>query len=162
MGIRYAGSLFEKYSSSQVYGGNIELTTSYEARIISMCEEEFESFIGLKIDKTRITQIFKNLGMDIGKPKGSTFAISVPKFRHDIVNKQDIIEEVVRIVGIDNIPSKPLIFAEANQMSSDLAEYKKTRIYRHRAAQSGFMNRFILSLMNDFRSKNRVCVYRCR
>lgn len=138
MGIRYAGSLFEKYSSSQVYGGNIELTTSYEARIISMCEEEFESFIGLKIDKTRITQIFKNLGMDIGKPKGSTFAISVPKFRHDIVNKQDIIEEVVRIVGIDNIPSKPLIFAEANQMSSDLAEYKKTRIYRHRAAQSGF------------------------
>ncbi len=138
MGIRYAGSLFEKYSASQVYGGNIELTTSYEPRIISMCEEEFESFIGLKIDKTRITQIFKNLGMDIGKPKGSTFAISVPKFRHDILNKQDIIEEVVRIVGIDNIPSKPLVFAEANQMSSDLAEYKKTRIYRHRAAQSGF------------------------
>lgn len=138
MGIRYVGSLFEKYSSSQVYGGNIELTTSYEPRIISMCEEEFESFIGLKIDKTRITQIFKNLGMDIGKPKGSTFAISVPKFRHDIVNKQDIIEEVVRIVGIDNIPSKPLVFAEANQMSNDLAEYKKTRLYRHRAAQSGF------------------------
>jgi phenylalanyl-tRNA synthetase beta chain len=138
MGIRYAAELFEKYSTSQVYGGNIELTSSYEPRIISMVESEFESFIGLKIDKTRITQIFKNLGMDIGKPKGSTFAISVPKFRHDIVNKQDIIEEVVRIVGIDNIPSKPLVFAEANQMSSDLAEYKKTRMYRHRSAQSGF------------------------
>lgn len=138
MGIRYATVLFEKYSASQVYGGNIELTTSYEPRIISMCEEEFESFIGLKIDKTRITQIFKNLGMDIGKLKGSSFAISVPKFRHDIVNKQDIIEEVVRIVGIDNIPAKPLVFAEANQMSGDLSEYKKTRLYRHRAAQSGF------------------------
>lgn len=138
MGIRYAGSLFEKYSASQVYGGNIELTTSYEPAIISIGEEEFESFIGLKIDKTRITQIFKNLGMDIGKANGSTFAISVPKFRHDIVNKQDIIEEVVRIVGIDNIPSKPLVFAEANQMSNDLHEYRKVRMYRHRAAQSGF------------------------
>jgi phenylalanyl-tRNA synthetase beta chain len=138
MGIRYAGELFEIYSSSQVYGGQIELTSSYEPRLISMVEEEFESFIGLKIDKTRITQIFKNLGMDIGKPKGSTFAISVPKFRHDIVNKQDIIEEVVRIVGIDNIPSKPLVFAEANQTGNDLTEYKKTRMYRHRAAQSGF------------------------
>ena len=138
IGIRYAGSLFEKYSASQVYGGNIELTSSYEPRIISMGEEEFESFIGLKIDKTRITQIFKNLGMDIGKPKGSTFAITVPKFRHDIVNKQDIVEEVVRIVGIDNIPSKPFVFAEANKMSDDLREYKKTREYRHRAAQSGF------------------------
>jgi len=103
-----------------------------------MVEAEFESFIGLKIDKTRITQIFKNLELDIGKPKGSTFAISVPKFRHDIVNKQDIIEEIVRIVGIDNIPSKALVFAESNQMSNDLAEYRKTRLYRHRSAQSGF------------------------
>lgn len=138
IGIRYVNELFEKYSDSQVYGGNIELSTTYEPRLISMVEDEFESFIGLKIDKTRITQIFKNLGLDIGKPKGSTFAISVPKFRHDIVNKQDIIEEIVRIVGIDNIPSKPLVFAEANQMSDDLAEYKKTRLYRQRSAQSGF------------------------
>lgn len=138
LGTAYMAELFEKYSDSQLYGGNIELTTTYEPRLISMVEEEFESFIGLKIDKTRITQIFKNLGLDIGKPKGSTFAISVPKFRHDIVNKQDIIEEIVRIVGIDNIPSKPLVFAEKNQMSDDLAEYKKTRLYRHRAAQSGF------------------------
>jgi len=138
MGIRYVAELFEKYSPSQVYGGNIELLSSYEPRIISMGEEEFEAFIGLKIDKTTITQIFKNLGMDIGKPKGSTFAISVPKFRHDIVNKQDIIEEIVRIIGIDNIPSKPLVFAEANQMGNDLTEYKKTRMYRHRSAQSGF------------------------
>ncbi len=138
IGIRYAAKLFEKYSASQVYGGNIELSTPYEPRLISMVEAEFESFIGLKIDKTRITQIFKNLGLDIGKPKGSTFAISVPKFRHDIVNKQDIIEEIVRIVGIDNIPSKPLVFAETNQMSDDLSAYKKTRAFRHRAAQSGF------------------------
>lgn len=138
IGIRYAAELFEKYSPSQVYGGNIELTTTYEPRIISMDEAEFESFIGLKIDKTRITQIFKNLGMDLGKTKGSNFAISVPKFRHDIVNKQDIVEEIVRIVGIDNIPSKPLVFAEANQMSKDLTEYKKSRMYRHRSAQSGF------------------------
>lgn len=138
MGMRYASILFEQYSPSQVYGGNLELITSHEERIISMAEEEFESFIGLKIDKTRITQIFKHLGMDIGKTKGSAFAITVPKFRHDIVNKQDIVEEVVRIVGIDNIPSKALVFAEANQMTNDLKEYRKTREYRHRAAQSGF------------------------
>lgn len=137
-GIRYAMDLFEKYSHSQVYGGNIELRSSFEHRIISMCEEEFEAFIGMKIDKTTITQIFKNLGMDIGKPKGSTFAITVPRFRHDIVNKQDIVEEIVRIVGIDNIPSKPLVFAERNPSGDDLAQYRKTRLYRQRSAQSGF------------------------
>lgn len=137
-GIQYAKDLFERYSHSQIYGGNIELLASHENRIISMCEEEFESFIGMKIDKTTITQIFKNLGMDIGKPKGSTFAITVPRFRHDIVNKQDIIEEVVRIVGIDNIPSKPLSFSETNRNGDDLSQYRKTRAYRQRAAQNGF------------------------
>ncbi len=138
MGIGYAMSLFEKFSSSQIYGGNIELLSSYEPRIVSMSEEEIESFIGMSVDKTTITQIFKNLGMEIGKPKGSTFAISVPQFRHDIINKQDIVEEIVRIIGIDNIPSKPLEFAEANRSGSDLDAYRKTRMYRHRAAQSGF------------------------
>ncbi|MGD9716222.1 phenylalanine--tRNA ligase subunit beta [Sulfuricurvum sp. IAE1] len=138
MGIAYAMRLFEKFSSSQVYGGNIELLSSYEPRIVSMSEEEIASFIGMRVDKTTITQIFKNLGMEIGKPKGSTFAISIPQFRHDIVNKQDIVEEIVRIVGIDNIPSKPLYFAEANRAGDDLNEYRKTRMYRHRAAQSGF------------------------
>lgn len=137
-GIDFLMELLESYSSSQIYAGTIELQSAYEPRIVSMGEEEFESFIGMKIDRTTITTIFKNLGMDIGKPKGSTFAIGIPRFRHDITNKQDLVEEIVRIVGIDNIPSKPLLFAEANRMSTDLAEYKKTREYRHRAAQSGF------------------------
>ncbi|MCK9372407.1 MAG: phenylalanine--tRNA ligase subunit beta [Sulfuricurvum sp.] len=138
MGIDFAMKLVEAYSSSQIYGGTIELESAHELRIISISEEECESFIGMKIDKTTITQIFKNLGMDISKSNGSTFAIGVPRFRHDIVNKQDIVEEIVRIVGIDNIPSKPFVFAELNRMGNDLSEYKKTRMYRHRAAQSGF------------------------
>jgi len=137
-GIRYATDLFEKFSPSQVYGGNIELLSTHEPRIVSISEEEIGSLIGMDVDKTTITQIFKNLGMDIGTPKGSTFAISVPQFRHDIINKQDVVEEIVRIVGIDNIPAKPFMFAEANRTGDDLAQYRKTRHYRQRAAQSGF------------------------
>lgn len=138
MGIRYAMGLFEKYTQSAIYGGQLELQSSRETRVVTMDESEFESFIGMKIDKTRLTQILKNLGMGISKPKASTFAISVPRFRHDILNKQDIVEEIVRMVGIDNIPSKPLVFAEKNQNSDDLETYRKIRMFRHRAAQSGF------------------------
>ncbi len=138
MGIRYVMGLLEKYTPSAIYGGQIELQYQHETRVVTMDEGEFESFIGMKIDKTRLTQILKNLGMGISKPKASTFAISVPRFRHDIVNKQDIVEEIVRMVGIDNIPSKPLVFAEKNQNTDDLETYRKIRMYRHRSAQSGF------------------------
>lgn len=137
-GMRYAMELFEKHSQSIIYAGHLELQTPREARVITMSENEFESFIGMKVDKTTLTHILKNLGMVISKPKTSIFAITVPHFRHDIINRQDIIEEIVRIVGIDNIPSKPLVFAENNQNTTDFEEYRKTRMYRQRSAQSGF------------------------
>jgi len=138
MGIHYVMELLEKHTQSSIYGGQLELQSQHETRVVTMDEGEFESFIGMKIDKTRLTQILKNLGMGISKPKASTFAISVPRFRHDILNKQDIVEEIVRMVGIDNIPSKPLIFAEKNQNTDDLESYGKIRMYRQRCAQSGF------------------------
>ena len=137
-GMRYVMELFEKHSQSTIYAGHLELQTPREARVITMCESEFESFIGMKVDKTTLTHILKNLGMLISKPKASIFAITIPSFRHDIVNRQDIIEEIVRIVGIDNIPSQPLIFAEKNQNTADLEEYRKTRMYRQRSAANGF------------------------
>lgn len=137
-GMRYVMEMIEKTSASQVYGGCMELMASYEPKTISIAEEDFEAFIGMSIEKTTLLQILKNLGMEVSKPKGSTFAITVPRYRHDIVNKQDLVEEIVRIVGIDNIPSKPFVFAEANRFGNDLNEYKKGRMYRHRAAQSGF------------------------
>lgn len=138
MGIRYAMGLFEKYTQSAIYGGHLELQSSRETRVVTMDEGEFESFIGMKIDKTTLMQILKNLGMGISKPKTSTFAISVPNFRHDILNKQDIVEEIVRIIGIDNIPSKPFVFAENNQNTDDLETYRKIRTFRQRSAQGGF------------------------
>ncbi|HEX5710016.1 MAG TPA: phenylalanine--tRNA ligase subunit beta [Sulfuricurvum sp.] len=137
-GIRYAMELFEKYTVSTIYGGYMELQSPREMRTVTMSEDEFESFIGMKIDKTTLTQILKNLGMVISKPKATAFAISIPHFRHDIVNKQDVVEEIVRMIGIDNIPSKPLVFAEKNQNTDDLETYRKVRMYRQRAAQSGF------------------------
>lgn len=137
-GMRFAMGLFEHYSQSTVYAGHLELQTPTEARVITMSEDEFESFIGMKVDKTTLTHILKNLGMVTSKPKPSIFAITIPRFRHDIVNKQDIVEEIVRIVGIDNIPSKPLVFTESNQNTADLVEYRKTRMYRQRCAANGF------------------------
>lgn len=138
IGIDYAMKLLEQSSVSLIYGGNLELRSPKETTIITLHEEEFESFIGMKIDKLTITQILKNLGMSLSKPSPSAFAISVPCFRHDILTKQDIIEEIVRIIGIDKIPSKPFAFCEKNRHTTDFEAYKKNRIYRHRSAQNGF------------------------
>jgi phenylalanyl-tRNA synthetase beta chain len=138
LGIAYFITLLEHFSDSKIYGGIIELREKYEERVVTITLEEINSIIGMKIDKTVVNNILQNLRFNIGKSSADRFVISVPRFRHDIVNKQDIVEEIVRVVGIDNIDSKPLEFFENNRQDSDYVTYKKARTLRQRAAYSGF------------------------
>jgi len=131
-------NIIELYSSSLVYGGTIELGDSYEDNIITVTKKEIDDIIGAEIDRVRVIKILRSLGFDTNKSSQDNFVITVPRFRHDITHKQDIVEELVRLVGIDNITSKPFIFAESSKLQDDYFAYKKRTIYRHKAAQSGF------------------------
>lgn len=137
-GLDYCISLIESNSASTVYGGTIELCDNYEESLVSVSKTEIDEFIGAKIDKTKITKILKNLGLNTSKSQGETYVISIPRYRHDITNKQDIVEEIVRMVGIDNIESKPFKLVEENRLEDDYFWYKKRKVYRHKAAASGF------------------------
>ena len=137
-GISFCLDLLESHSNSSIYSGHIELIESYKEKIVSITKSEIDSIIGAKIDKVVISKILTNLGLNISKSSTDNFVISIPQFRHDIVNKQDIVEEIVRLVGIDNIPSKPFILTEQNQLQDDYFEYKKRTIFRHRASGNGF------------------------
>ena len=138
IGLNYCIGLFDKNSSSEIYGGSIELCDEYESLVISISVDEINSIIGANIGKTTITKILQNLGFDISKSQGTKFVVVVPRYRHDLVNKQDIVEEIVRLVGIDNIPSKPFLLQEKNPLSMGYFQFKKLRNYRHSAANQGF------------------------
>lgn len=138
IGLNFALGIFEKNSKSEVYGGSIELYDEHENVLISITLEQINNIIGNNLDKTTITKIFQNLSFDISKSQGTNFVISIPRYRHDIINKQDIVEEIVRLVGIDNIQSKPFTLKEKNALSNGYFQYKKLRKYRHSAADQGF------------------------
>lgn len=137
-GISFCIGLIESNSISSAYSGEIELEKDFKEKIVSVKKQEIDEIIGAKIDKAVINTILKNLGFNTSKSSTDSFVISVPQYRHDIHNKQDIIEEVVRMVGIDNIPSKPFIFSEENKLEDNYFNYKKRSVFRHRIAQSGF------------------------
>lgn len=137
-GLDYCLSLIESNSDASIYGGTIEICDSYDEAIVSVSKAEIDQIIGAKIDKSKITKLLKNLGFNTSKSQGDSYVISVPRYRHDISNKQDIIEEIVRMVGIDNIESKAFTLVEANRLEDDYFWYKKRRDYRHKAASEGF------------------------
>lgn len=137
-GLAYCVDLIELSSNSSTFGGRIELTNTYNEKIVSITKQEIDEIIGAEIDKVVVSKILKNLGFNTSKSSPDSFVISVPQFRHDIVNKQDIVEEIVRMVGIDNIPSKPFVLTEDNRLEDNYFEYKKRSIFRHRGANNGF------------------------
>jgi len=138
LGVLSCLSLIDNNSNSSIFSGSIHTETIYKNIIISLTKQEIDEIIGADIDKMTINKIFKNLGFNTSKSSADSFVIEVPQYRHDIVNKQDVVEEIVRLVGIDNIPSKPFTFQEENRFNDDYNAYKKKSIFRHRCAQSGF------------------------
>jgi phenylalanyl-tRNA synthetase beta chain len=66
-----------------------------------------EKLAGLKIDKDEIRAILEALGCDISG-RGTKVEVTTPSWRPDIHGAADLVEEVVRIAGIDRVPPTPL------------------------------------------------------
>jgi phenylalanyl-tRNA synthetase beta chain len=93
--------------------------------------------VGDEIEIEKAVDILTNLGFIVSQ-NGSILDITIPEFRSDIENEQDITEEIVRIVGIDNIASKPIMLAEANRENETKIKLDKSRHFRKKASSVGF------------------------
>ena len=71
-------------------------------RVIDITIENINSLLGLTISKEEIISIFNRLGFGV-KENGNELKVTVPSRRIDISIKEDLIEEVARIYGIDKI-----------------------------------------------------------
>ncbi len=61
--------------------------------------------LGIPLGQAHVKKIFKGLGAEIKKENGDKLQVAVPSFRADLEREIDLVEEVARIFGYDNIPS---------------------------------------------------------
>ena len=138
-GMNYLVDILQANSDIMIYAGDQQITQDYDDVVINIHLDDVNSIIGEKISKNKIVYILKSLGFDVVfNHEQETMKIKVPKFRHDIKNRQDICEEIVRMVGIDNIKAKPLIFAQSAKHNKSYINFRKRELYRCKAVQSGF------------------------
>ncbi len=138
MGLKLLFLLLQSYGDIDIFGGTAEVLNHKEEKVVVLKLHEIYDIIGAKIDKKKIVNILQKLDFNLEKSQGDTFIAAVPKFRHDISNKQDIVEEILRFTGIDNIEPKPYLLKEANRLSEGYFRFKKLKHYRHKAAYNGF------------------------
>ncbi len=137
-GVQYLTYLLETYTGCTLYDGTISLDEEQEYKIITITTQEISSLIGNKIEKIDIMNILIALGFRVQSSIEDKFGVTVPLFRHDIENIQDVTEEVVRIIGINNIEDKPLKFVEEAHNNQTMDKYYAKKALRLRAIANGF------------------------
>src|SRR5438105_3950644 len=75
-------------------------------RIIDFPIGEIKRLAGIEVSLTEIRRILNLLGFTLAG-NGPTIKVAVPSWRADVVGKADIVEEIVRIVGVDRVPLTP-------------------------------------------------------
>ncbi|MBN2087945.1 phenylalanine--tRNA ligase subunit beta [Candidatus Peregrinibacteria bacterium] len=75
-----------------------------EKREINLVSSQINRLIGIDIEPTKVEKILKDLGFENSKTEDG-FLVQIPSFRLGDVHRQaDLIEEIARIYGYDNIP----------------------------------------------------------
>lgn len=76
-------------------------------KIIEFPVAEQKRLTGLDVPPIEMKAILEKLGFWLSG-SGSVVKVAVPSWRPDIEGKADIVEEITRIVGVDNVPLKPI------------------------------------------------------
>jgi phenylalanyl-tRNA synthetase beta chain len=87
-------------------------TPEVPARIIDFPLDELPRLTGLDVDRREAERVLGHLGFSIAG-SGKTLRVTVPTWRADVEGKADLVEEVIRILGVERITPTPFDRGEA-------------------------------------------------
>ena len=102
LGLSRALHLAEQLGCGKVTRGRISVGEIAVDRTITLPTERIKSLLGIVIPDDRIVAILKSLNIGATIADG-TLSCTVPPYRDDITRDCDIVEELIRVYGYDNI-----------------------------------------------------------
>ncbi|MFK2822820.1 phenylalanine--tRNA ligase subunit beta [Arcobacter sp. YIC-80] len=136
-GIDYFTTLVSKLGAL-IYKGAETFIEDKEKITLDVDVNKVNAIIGQEVPKLDIERILNSLGFEVKDGANGILSVKIPLFRHDIKNIADITEEIVRIIGIDNIKSKPLAIDEVNRVNKTSNDLIKKNKLRFKAIENGF------------------------
>jgi phenylalanyl-tRNA synthetase beta chain len=73
---------------------------------VSLRYEHCDEVIGVPVPKERVEKILQDFGLEKAQGNGAESSWRIPSHRFDLQRDVDLIEEVVRIFGIENVPGR--------------------------------------------------------
>jgi phenylalanyl-tRNA synthetase beta chain len=76
-----------------------------ENQQITVTYDYVRRLIGIEIPKEKIKEILTALSMKIVAETNDSFTVSVPTNKADVTRPADVVEEILRVYGLDNVPA---------------------------------------------------------
>ena len=156
-GLIKASKLIQEICGGKISKINIVGKSNYKEKKIKFIVSNFNKLIGFSISNIEAIKILEKLGF-IVKNKKTYLDLIVPSFRPDINQEVDIIEELIRIKGYNNIP-----LAEPNRIAFKPAlnyEQKLFHYIQRSIASLGYLETvtwsFASSKINDLLTDKKL------
>jgi phenylalanyl-tRNA synthetase beta chain len=137
-GLDLATDMILKFCGGEPTKAKVAGKEPIEDRVIPFDFARVEKVSGVRLAETEISKILKALGFAIaGKPNAAK--VTVPTWRPDIHGPADLVEEVVRVAGLDRIPATPLPRSQGVARAVLTEKQKRGRRARRLLAARGFV-----------------------
>ena len=143
MAIERACNMLEKYASGKVLEGMLEYNTlDRNEKTIEISLDKINSVLGYKLTSKDVKDVFDRLNF-VSEENKNIFKVTIPTRRIDINIPEDLIEEVSRVYGVDNINSTLPVFESKPSKNNN-----HNRIIREEMVESGLNEVITYSLIN--------------
>ena len=127
----------------EIAGGEIasDITDTYPNKIkdfeVRLSFENAAKLIGEEIPKETIKSILSSLDIKVNNVTETGLGLTVPAYRNDVQREADIIEEILRVYGYNNIGTTEKLNASISN-STRFEDYKLQNIIGNQLASQGF------------------------
>lgn len=141
-------SLVQKIAGGKIVQGLVDF---YPKKIlpkkINLNLNYLEKLLGIKVSKNKVKNILQKLGFKVTGVRSLQLKVEVPTSRLDVSIQEDLIEEIGRIVGFQNVPS---IFPQAALISPEKnEELFWQKIIKNILKEAGFSEVYNYSFMGQ-------------
>lgn len=149
MAVDRACKLLQDYADAKIVSGIVKYdTTDKEDTKIDITFTNINNLLGMELSNNEILTVFDKLGFTYVVNENN-IQVSVPKRRIDISIKEDLVEEVGRIHGVDNLIGKvPKLSGRPGHLDN------KIRAIRNKMISLGLNETLTYILINDKEVKN--------
>jgi phenylalanyl-tRNA synthetase beta chain len=113
---------------------------------VDMPRARLTQVLGVEVEETRVVAILESLGFVV-RTSEAAYSVDVPYWRSDVRIADDVVEEIARIIGYDNLPSVALSGSIPDPEPQPLLERREA--IRDALAAAGFREVINYSATNE-------------